>query len=129
MRVKLNDGWRNALAELAHKNRKQMTFFLGRKKEYVVYGLSWHPDSEIYPRPVTLCEVVDDDGNLVSVPIDVFEIVDSNISSTWHVERNANSVLMWPREFLEKFFFDDLSEGKSGALAAFEHVRDLIGRD
>lgn len=125
MRVKVLDNWLEILPKTTIGNGPCPKIFIGPGKEYVVYGLSWPRRSIIYGR-APLCEVVDDYGNLISVPIDIFEVTDRRIPSAWRADVRDGSFFLWPEAFFREFFFDDLSEGDPESVNAFLAVREAI---
>jgi hypothetical protein len=125
MRVKVLDHWADVLPRTVLGSRPPPKLFISPGKEYLVYGLSLPQNSTVYGR-VLLCEVIDDDGNLISTPIDIFEVTDRQIPAIWRAESRDGSFFLWPETFLRKFFFDDLSEGDPETIDAFRVVREAI---
>ena len=95
---------------------------------YTVLGISFFlgPSSTVYGNTVCV-EIVDDEGNFVSVPLCLFEIVDPRVSRHWEARKGEAAALrLWPPSFYEGYFHDDLSNGVPDAVREFERVRQLI---
>lgn len=129
MRVRVLDAWKDVLSTLIANRKNSPNLSLSAKKEYVVYGLSWHQHQLFYDGQKVLCELVNDYGNLISVPIDILSVVDSRVPDIWRIEKRDGSVFLWPEIFLERFFFDDFSEGLPEAVKAFRSLQVLLGDD
>lgn len=126
MRIKTKPDWQNALSSIVGRLcEAPPTLFITEMKEYTVYGLSWHATSSIFGAGF-VCEVADDYGNIVSVPLDIFDIVEDRVSNTWLVRRRGDSIFFWPELFFQQFFFDDLSEGEPGVVQAFRSIKKAI---
>lgn len=54
-----------------------------------------------------------DKRQLIEVPIELFEIIDSMVPDYLHAKIFNGSFCMWPNLFYKPFFFDDFSEYKS----------------
>lgn len=120
MRVRALPDWRSVLNSCSQKTVHDL--YVSSDKEYVVYGLAWRVGSSALGTGF-FCEIADDYGNLVSAPIDVFEIVNQELSSTWKVTKRSDAVLIWPDLFLQEFFFDDFSEGVPGVVEQFRNLQ------
>jgi len=126
MRIQARGDWQDVLAGIGDQlGKPPPTLFVTANKQYTVYGLSWHTASSVYGMGF-LYEVVDDHGNVVSAPMDAFDIVDDRISTTWLVRKRGDSVFFWPELFFQKFFFDDLSEGVPEVVEAFRGLKNAI---
>ncbi len=111
MRVKVINGWESVLADLGAEGKAKPKLFVARGREYTVYGLSLHRSSTVYRAGATICQLVDDCGNLAFAPIGIFEVTDGAIPELWRVAIRDGDVLIWPDIFHKEFFFDDFSEG------------------
>lgn len=127
MRVKVIDDWENVLADLGAEGSVRPKLFVGRGKEYMVYGLSLHRSSSVYRAGALICQLVDDYGNLTFAPINIFDVVDGRVPDSWRVGTRDGDVLIWPDIFYKDFFFDDLSEGVPECVVAFRNLQSLLG--
>lgn len=125
MRVKTVSEWTNVLAAMTVAGRSCPRLFLSSGRDYLVYGLSW-PSQSVSYGPTLLCQLLDDYGNLVSVPVSIFEITDNRIPSVWRAEVGNGSFNLWPEVFYREYFFDDLSDGVPNVVEAFRKARDII---
>src|SRR6266481_1437273 len=74
-------------------------------REYLVLGILFVVNSPVY-------------GNTA-----LFEIVDGRCSSFWETRFYKNGdITMWPSEFYEPYFHDDLSDGDPKTRTVFDSV-------
>lgn|SRR6266481_1100581 len=91
-------------------------------REYLVLGILFVVNSPVYGN-TALFEIVDDGGLCLSVPAALFEIVDGRCSSFWETRFYKNGdITMWPSEFYEPYFHDDLSDGDPKTRTVFDSV-------
>ena len=110
---------------IAQREGVSPQFFLTPEREYVVFGLTLHSSSDARGLNAKF-ELLDDFGNLVSAPMDLFHVVEGSVSPCWTLKIVDGSILVWPAEFFERYFHDDLSEGLPEAVKAFSRVRSRI---
>ena len=98
------------------------TFILN--KDYVVLGItyligeSWNtPLYQLRNEIFNYC---------ISVPACLFEIIDSRSSIFWQARQEFPSFKLWPTEFYQDFFHDDLSEGIPHVKRIFDSVVDRL---
>ena len=73
---------------------------------YTVLGLTW----QILPKPALFLQMQYGFGILIEVPLDLFKIVDDRPSAFWRIKQfDSNEFTLWPKEFYQDFFHDDLS--------------------
>ncbi|MEJ1250068.1 hypothetical protein [Denitratimonas tolerans] len=93
--------------------------------EYVVLGLSVKPQGSRNGSGLFV-EIANDWGQCRGISISLFEVIDARCSKYWHVRSHENgTVLLWPEEFYEEYFLDDLIEGDARARQIFA---DLVSR-
>jgi hypothetical protein len=126
MRVRVVREWERILSAVCLGTGREVTLFVTAEKEYTVYGMSWHKCSSLFGQPMLACEITDNYGNLISAPIDIFDVADGRIPDIWRIEKREDAVLLWPEVFLNKFFFDDLSEGVPECVHAFQNIKKLL---
>jgi len=98
-------------------------------KEYLVLGVTLFAGGENTPRGAAY-KIEADGGTVYSVPVPLFEIVDNRPSRYWRVGRRGPfGLVLWPQEFFERYFFDDLSEGVPAALRTYDKVRDRLEQE
>ena len=91
-------------------------------REYLVLGISFVVCSPVHGT-TALLQIVNDAGNCSFVPAALFEIVDGRCSSFWEARFHEDgAVTMWPSEFYEPYFHDDLSNGYPETRKIFESV-------
>lgn len=85
---------------------------LTQSKEYVVLGLSYFPDADVYARNPVI-EIKNDTGGMTSAPLFLFKVIDDTPSKYWHIKFNKEEDVLriWPESFYKDFYHDDLSEG------------------
>lgn len=89
-------------------------------KNYIVLGITHISESNSYN--TTLVDLHDDIGNCTSVPICLTEIIDPRPSVFWRAKIINNDLVLWPIEFYQDFFHDDLSEGIPHVKRIFDSV-------
>lgn len=126
MKVVASDAWRDILASKCKERSEPRapTLFVTAGKAYTVYGVSFR---NVVGSGGSFLEVLDDYGNLVSAPADVFQIVDGSIPQLWVARMKEDGLCLWPEAFFAKYFFDDLSDGEPEALSKFADVRLVLG--
>ncbi len=63
-------------------------------------------------------------GYLVSVPFELFEVVDGRLPAIWvATSDNEGDLSFTPESFRGEYFMDDLFEGKEQAVLAFQAAR------
>ncbi len=91
-------------------------------EEYLVLGISFEVNSPVYGH-TALFEILNDAGLYLSIPAALFEIMDGRCSSFWEARLyKEGAVAMWPSEFYEPHFHDDLSNGETETRKVFESV-------
>lgn len=88
---------------------------------YLVVGLRII-QSKAYP----LFEVIDEEGELVTISAEFVELVDSRVSPSWRLEILEEGIAFWPKEFLAAFFHDDVSEGLPEAIGQLQAAYDRL---
>jgi hypothetical protein len=69
-------------------------------------------------------EIIDDVRKYsLSIPACLFEIVDSRPSKYWQAKgKEGMSLTLWPEEFYDEYFFDDLTEDIESVQKTFDIV-------
>lgn len=127
MRVKVLNNWETTLLRMGENKQRTPTFFIRAGQEHTVYGLSWLREPAVAGWAGPVCEITDDHGNLVSAPIEIFDVIDSHVPDVWRVVKGDSGVFLWPEVFLKDFFFDDLSEGVPECVEEFRNLQELLG--
>ena len=95
---------------------------LSQGHEYTILGIMFAVQSSIFGS-TALFEVRDDAGRCYSVPTCLFEIVDPRPSRWWIAKQLGDfNFVLWPHEFYQEFFHDDLSNGLPERVAEFESL-------
>lgn len=90
--------------------------------EYIVFGILFTLQSSVYGS-TALFTVRDDAGRCYQVPACLFKIADARPSKWWLARQVREfDLALWPQEFYDEFFFDDLSEQVSRCVLAFERL-------
>lgn len=114
--ISLTDKQRRVL-QLPEWENPTYEFTIG--KEYVVLGLTAR--SERYNGAVI--QVNDDAGRCVFVPFCIFNVTDERSSSLWKAKQlNEFSLALWPEEFYQEYFHDDLSNGVPEVMEIYKQV-------
>jgi hypothetical protein len=93
---------------------------------YPVLGLSFIVRSKIFGS-TALVYIQVDSGNLIPVPMCLFEIVDPRPSSYWRAKVYGGfDLLLRPEEFHERYFHDDLSNGVAAVRIKYKAVFDRM---
>lgn len=73
---------------------------------YTVLGVT----CRILPKAALFLQIKYDFGILIQIPLDLFELVDNRPSKFWRIKRfDSGTLALWPEEFYQEFFHDDLS--------------------
>ena len=95
--------------------------------EYTVLGVYFSNES-VFMKGITF-EICSDVQMIETVPACLFEIIDSRVSQFWHAKQSDNSFLLWPKEFYQEFFHDDLTDGVPEVVETFKKVVYLMERE
>lgn len=98
-----------------------MVDFLNLGEEYVVYAIT-------IQKYMTYVQIYID-KKLISVPLELFEIIDSRVSKYWLVTCTNSITRFWPDEFYQEYFHDDLFEGIPNIVTQFNEVSDRIEKE
>ncbi|MFC4815679.1 hypothetical protein [Flavobacterium sp. GCM10023249] len=66
------------------------------------------------------------DNKLISIPVELFEIIDSRVSKYWLVSYANSTTRLWPNEFYKEYFHDDLFEEVPEVLSQFSEVKNKL---
>jgi len=99
----------------------KMENFLNIGDEYTVYAVT-------IQKTMTYVQIYID-NKLISIPIELFEIIDSKVSKYWLVSYTDSTTRFWPNEFYQEFFHDDLFEGVTEIVTQFNDVKNKIERE
>lgn len=100
-------------------------FSLTEGKSYLVLGIYFSAQSDIYGR-TTLLRIIDDDGTCIVCPVELFEICDGRPSRFWRARIANADFFLYPEEFFDRYFFDDLVEKVPSIVSRFENVVQLL---
>lgn len=68
-----------------------------------------------------------DNNHLFEAPIELFEIVDDNVSTEWKIKEWENGeVTLWPELFYEEGFLENFAEREVKERKLFDHLRVKI---
>ena len=85
-------------------------------KIYVALGVSFVRDSSAFGTTVLL-EIFDETEYLMSIPSELFEIIDARVSRFWHARDYGLGVFaVWPPLFFEESFHEKLADRDPGAM-------------
>lgn len=108
--------------ELGHTPNLHSVYDLEPGREYTILAVLFVARFSIYGS-TALFEIRDDFGRCFSVPACLFDIVDPRPSMNWRGKQLDNgSLALWPEEFYEDFFHDQLSDGVPSKVEAFERL-------
>lgn len=63
-------------------------------------------------------------------PLCLFEIVDDRPSSYWKIKKLSEyEISLWPEEFYQEYFHDDLSDGVPGVVAIYKQIVERIEKE
>jgi hypothetical protein len=84
-----------------------------------VYGIN-------FSREVTYCYIFNEQ-HLFEVPLELFEIVDEKVPSSWaiRIQRNGD-VTLWPELFYREGFLENFAEREIAEREEFVPLRELI---
>lgn len=128
MRVRALDDWKDVLSRISERGgkKKPPTLFISAKSEYLVYGLRWQYNRGMGEQPVLYCEIVEDFGNLIAAPLEVFEVIDGTIPNLWRLEQHPDGAFLWPDLFFQEYFFDDFSDGVPDCVKEFRTLQERM---
>jgi hypothetical protein len=99
----------------------KMEDFLNIGDEYTVYAVT-------VQNTMTYVQIYID-NKLISIPLELFEIIDARVSKYWLVSYTDSTTRFWPNEFYQEFFHDDLFEEMPEILSKFIDVKNKIERE
>lgn len=60
---------------------------------------------------------------IISVPLCLFDIVDDRPSAYWRIKKlSEHEISLWPEEFYQEYFHDDLSDGVPEVVDIYKKV-------
>ena len=75
-------------------------------------------------------ELQGDTGNLISVPLCLFEIMDGRVSRHWIFKRWKDyDFTLWPESFYQEYYHDDLLEGVPNVVSDFRRLLNLLNAE
>jgi hypothetical protein len=96
-----------------------MEEYLKLGADYYVYGIRVSEDANYF--------MIFDDGHLVEVPVQMFQIIQGKGSPFWIIRKDATKGLtIWPELFYEKDFFENFSEWEELERNQFDELRRLF---
>lgn len=98
-----------------------MQDFLNLGEEYIVFAIT-------IQKHTTYIQIYID-KKLISVPLELFEIIDSRVSKYWLVSYINSTTRFWPNEFYQEFFHDDLFEEVPEIVLKFNNVKNKIEKE
>ena len=117
MKVQPITEWRETLEGLVKASPTlPREYFISESNNYAVRGLTFFDYPRIRPESF---EILDDYGNLISIPQRLFNIIDDSLPRCWVARRRNGTLCIWPELFFREFFFDDLSERVPDVVRAF----------
>jgi len=99
-------------------------FAISIGKDYVVFGLTFsYNNMEIG----CFVQILSDNEHLVHVPVILFDIVDSRLSSYWEIKTFPDGdITLWPSSFYREYYHDDLTEDVKDVIEDFNIVKQKI---
>jgi len=98
-----------------------MNGYLNLGEKFTVYAITIMED-------VTYLQIYLN-NNLISVPSDLFEIIDSKVSKYWKFKKEDDSISFWPEEFYDDYFHDDLLEEIPERVKQFADIKKRIDNE
>jgi hypothetical protein len=87
--------------------------------EYAVYGVRVSDETDYF--------MIFDDGHLIEVPSQMFEIIQGKVSPLWVIRNDGTKGLtLWPELFYENDFFENFSEWEEKERKQFDELRQLF---
>jgi len=107
---------------------RDRSFGLVLEREYVVLGLTVDAAVESNGRGAWVEVLIEPRvPTPVSVPLCLFEIVDSRASRFWEIQLSDNGVVrLWPPSFYHEYYHDDLSNRDPELVKDFWRVYALL---
>lgn len=96
----------------------KMQDFLNIGDEYTVYAIT-------IQKTMTYVQIYIY-NKLISVPIELFEIIDSRVSKYWSISYTNSTTRFWPNEFYQDYFHDDLFEDVPEIVSKFKEVKNKL---
>lgn len=93
-----------------------------RGEEYLVFGL-------IYLNSVSWIDIEMPTEVVVSVPLFLFEIIDSRASRLWKIKIEPDGLTLWPKEFYDPFFHSRLADGIPEILSGFRQLKERFRKE
>lgn len=104
---------------------KNADFHITEYREYLVLGIRFMLDPSV--GRCCMAEILSDYGHLASVPLFLFEIIDSSVSKYWKIKVfDEFTIALWPELFYTEYFHDDLSENIKERVDEFKKVKLLL---
>lgn len=104
--------------------RKQ-AFHVTKGMEYDVLGIEFLRNSTLGTGVILI--VYNDCERANCVPLCLFEITENTVSRFWECRiLNNDNMLLFPHSFCEKYYFDDLFEGKAEVVGDFRKIVTLL---
>jgi hypothetical protein len=126
MKISMRKDWKEQL--IARGNDREANFFLREGIEYLVLGISFLNKNK--DNGGVLLEILDDDGNLISLCSQSAEIVDNSPPRNCIVRQLDRGLFIWPPIFFQNYFFDDLSDGVPEVVQDFKSLlSEIKGQD
>lgn len=67
---------------------------------------------------------------IISVPLCIFEIVDNRPSQYWKIQKRSEyEISLWPEEFYQEYFHDDLSDGVPEVVEIYKRVVERLEKE
>lgn len=67
---------------------------------------------------------------IISVPLCLFDIVDDRPSSYWRIQKRSDyEISLWPEEFYQEYFHDDLSDGVPEVVEIYKKVLERLEKE
>lgn len=90
--------------------------------EYIVLGLAYNP-SKKYHAGKPFVDVRNDNGDLSSVPLYLFEVSDETVSMYWQMRFSGDLLTFYPDSFYRyEYYHEDLADGVPEIKADFERL-------
>lgn len=108
------------------KNNEDPTYPFTIGETYTV--LAVHTQIEYYAG--TMLHMPSPSGYVLPTPLCLFEVVDDRPSKYWKIKKNNEHFLtLWPEEFDQEYFHDDLSDGVPEVVEIYKRVVEKLEKE
>lgn len=78
----------------------------------------------------TMLHMASPSGYILPTPLCLFDVVDDRPSRYWKIQKyNEHQITLWPEEFYQEYFHDDLSDGVPEVVEIYKKVVERLEKE